>query len=358
MAIGDIKRLLLPAYLLIMLKMLDGGSIWPAIQRDAVFGKEIIISASHDYYGVPRTQKLGLKEDQLADLFLWLVREYPYKEDIIHEEVFTPDQRDDIASFRDSILNRLKQKGTQEACNAIQRIIRELPELDWLKWKLFEAQIIFRQKTWKELRPSDIIALSINKQARLVQNGDQLLDILIGSIDRLEQTLQGHTPRAIDLWDYSWEAKTYRPRDENRLSNYIKSHLDRDLCQSGVIVNREVEIRRGEGDKPGERTDIHIDAAIPGQSGEIYDVIKAIIEVKGCWNPELNKAMEAQLVERYLKNSDCNHGIYLVGWFDCEQWDNKDPRKKKALKLKFEDLREQLMHRRACYRTSFTSGRR
>jgi predicted NACHT family NTPase len=322
----------------------DAGwaSIWPVIQFDPEFGKEIIISASRDYYGIPKTQKLGLKEDQLADLFVWLAREFPYKEDIVHEGVFTPGPRDDIASFRDSMLNRLKQKGTQEACNAIQRITKELPELDSLKWTLFEAQIIFLQKTWKELRPSDIIALSSNKHAHLVQNGDQLLDILIGSIDGLEQKLQGHTASAIDLWDQSWEAKTYRPRDENRFSNYLKSHLDTELRKSGVIVNREVEIRRGEGATPGERTDIHVDAVIPGHGGEIYDSIKAIIEVKGCWNLELDRAMETQLVERYLKNSDCNHGLYLVGWFNCEHWDNKDTRKMKASKLKIEELREQL----------------
>jgi hypothetical protein len=282
---------------------------------------------------------LGLEEDQLADLFEWLAREFPYNED---EGVFAPGTRDGIASFRDSILNRLKQKGTQEACNAIQRIIKKLPELDWLKWTLFEAQIIFRQKTWRELRPSDIIALSSDKQAQLIQNGDQLLEILIGSIERLEQRLQGHTARAIDLWDCSWESKTYRPRDENRLSDYIKSHLDTDLHNSPVIVNREVEIRHGEGDTPGERTDIHVDAKILGEGGAIDDNIKAIIEVKGCWNRELNKAMVTQLVERYLKNSDCNHGLYLVVWLNCNNWDSEDSRKKSAPKLNIDELREQL----------------
>ncbi len=216
-----------------------------------------------------------------------------------------------------------------------------MPELDWLKWTLYAAQIAFRQETGMKLNPSDIIALAHSQRAYLVQNGDQLLNILIDSLERLELKLQGHTPRAIDLWDYSLESKTYRPRDENRLSDYVKSHLEIDLCQSGTIVNREVEIRRGVGSTPGERTDIHVDAIIPGQSCEKCDAIKAIIEVKGCWNPELDTAMGTQLVERYLKNSDCNHGLYLVGWFNCDQWDNSDYRKK-ASKLKIEELRIQL----------------
>jgi predicted NACHT family NTPase len=317
----------------------DAGwsSVWPAIQHDSEFGKEVIVSASHNYYGIQKTMKLSLREDQLADLFIWLACSYPHKEDITHDMVFTPGPRDDIASFRDSILNRLKQKGTQEACDAIKRIAKELPELDWLKWTLYEAQIIFRQKTWRELNPSDIIALGHSQQAHLVQNGDQLLDVLIESLGRLESKLQGHTSRAIDLWDYSWESKTYRPRDENRLSDYVKSHFEIDLNQRSIIVNREVEIRRGVGSTPGERTDIHVDAIIPGQGREKYDAIKAVIEVKGCWNPELDMAMDTQLADRYLKDSDCNNGLYLVGWFNCDQWDNKDYRKK-ASKLNIDEL--------------------
>ena len=320
--------------------------IWPAIQQDSEFGKEVIISASHDYFGINKTQKLCLNEDQLADLFTWLAHKYPYNEDVDHELVFTPGPRDSIASFRDSILNRLKQKGTQEACNAIKRIANEFPELDWLKWTLYDAQIVFRQKTWRELRPSDVIVLACNQEARLVQNGDQLLDILMKSLVYLEQRLQGHTPRAIDLWDESWNEsgkkadKLYRPRNENRFSDYIKSHLETYLNQKGIIVNREVEI--GEGTTRGERIDIHVNALISESDGEDYGDVKAIIEAKGCWNSELSTAMETQLTKRYLKNSDCNHGLYLVGWFNCDQWDNEDPRKKKASKLKIEELREQL----------------
>lgn len=322
----------------------DAGwsSVWPAIQHDSEFGKEVIVSASHNYYGIQKTMKLNLREDQLADLFIWLARSYPHKEDITHDMVFTPGPRDDIAGFRDSILNRLKQKGTQEACDAIKRIAKEFPELDWLKWTLYEAQIIFRQKTWRELNSSDIIALAHSQQAHLVQNGDHLLDVLIESLERLDSRLQGHTPRAIDLWDRSWESETYRPRDENRLSDYVKSHFETDLKDNrSIIVNREVEIRRGVGSTPGERTDIHVDAIIPGQGSEKYDAIKAIIEVKGCWNRELNMAMETQLADRYLKDSDCNNGLYLVGWFNCDQWDNKDYRKTDS-KLNIEELRKRL----------------
>jgi hypothetical protein len=33
--------------------------------------------------------------------------------------------------------------------------------------------------------------------------------------------------------------------------------------------------------------------------------------------------MEDQLKKRYLKDNKCIHGLYLVGKFDCAQWDQK-----------------------------------
>ena len=112
---------------------------------------------ARDHY--PSGIQLNLKESQLADIYMHLARLYPYKEDPHHEGVFTPGPRDDIANFRDSILNQLKQSGTEEACEEIKRIAKELPELDWLNWTLYEAQIITRQKTWKPLMPEEIIEL-------------------------------------------------------------------------------------------------------------------------------------------------------------------------------------------------------
>lgn len=121
----------------------------------------------------------------------------------------------------------------------------------------------------------------------------------------------------------------------------MKSHLDEDLKQKGVIVNREVEIRRGERTGKGERTDIHVAAISRGSSGEEYDRVSVIIEAKGCWNKDLNLAMKTQLVDRYLKDNRCQHGLYLVGWFNCDQWDDNDYRKQQTPKLSIEEARKQ-----------------
>ena len=92
------------------------------------------------------------------------------------------------------------------------------------------------------------------------------------------------------------------------------------------VANREVVIRRKQGDgKPGERTDIHVDAISEDENSN-YDVVTVIVEAKGCWNTGVDTAMEEQLVGRYLLDNRCRHGIYLIGWFHCAQWDTSDPR--------------------------------
>ena len=38
--------------------------------------------------------------------------------------------------------------------------------------------------------------------------------------------------------------------------------------------------------------------------------------------------MESQLRERYLRQNGLSHGIYLVGWYLCDEWDGKNDYRK------------------------------
>ncbi|BCV22765.1 NACHT domain-containing protein [Moorella sp. Hama-1] len=314
--------------------------VWPAILQNTEFGRQVVsnIAYDSDLHGVPIVQKLA--EEQLADLYIWLAGQFPYSEDPIHEEAHWIGPRGSIAEWRDSILAYLKNRGTHEACVAIRRIAHQLPELEWLKWTVLEAEAATRRRTWIPLRSREVLKLTSNHELRLVQNGDQLLDVLIESLNRLENMLHSETPAVIFLWN-EIPGNKYRPKDENSLSDSIKIYLDQDLRQRGIIFNREVEIRRGLGSGFGERTDIHVDAFVRGPHGEVFDSVTVIIEVKGCWNPHLNNAMKTQLVDRYLKDKRCRHGLYLVGWFNCAQWDDADYRKRHSPKINIGEARRQ-----------------
>jgi len=299
--------------------------VWPGIQNDSEFGRAVFEKFVHLY----RHDKVAefakhLNERQMADMYLWLTTQYPYEQDPQHKGAHAVGARESIAHFRDGLLQQLKVCGTGEACLQIVRIARELPQLTWLKWTMLDAERNMRMKTWRPPKPEHIIRLAQNNRRRYVENGRQLLDVLCESLERLEQKLHGEMPAVNDLWDNRGDSRNaqYYPKDEIHFSDYIARHLRENLEQQrGIIINREVQIRRGQ-------TDIHIDAVNPGSDREGVDIIKAIIEVKGCWNRELETAMKSQLVDRYLQDSQCPNGIYLVGWFRCEKWCNEDYRKR------------------------------
>ncbi|GAG04600.1 unnamed protein product, partial [marine sediment metagenome] len=204
--------------------------VWPAIQRSPDFGKEVLLSVAHK--STQSRQSIGdrLTEKQLADLYIWLAKQFPHSEDNTKDGVRWMKPRDSVAELRDFLLVHLRQRGTPQACSCIRHIAQEFPESSWLKWTLIEAQNITRQRTWMPPQPSDILEIACNQEARLVQNEEHLLKILIESLKCLEAKLQGETPAAIDLWNKTG-SNEYTPKDENNLSDYIKRHLDDDLME-------------------------------------------------------------------------------------------------------------------------------
>jgi hypothetical protein len=327
-AAGDIRSKAIVAATVLMRHANNAGwtVVWPAIKNDCAFSAEVVaLVASREGWGDKGGIWQKINEDELAELFLWLAHQYPYSEDPDRNEAGQVTSRESIAHWRDSILENLKMKGTRAACEAIRRIIHEHPQLPWLKWTLMDAQTHARRNTWIPFKPSDILMLAANQDLRVVQSGDQLLDVIVDSLKRLETKLQGEIAIAQFLWEGSKDAP--RPKDEPSLCDFIKWQLEEDLRGRGIIINREVQIHRG------ERTDIYVNAVVLGHRQDTYDSLTVIIEAKGCWHPELDNAMEMQLLGRYLQNNPCRHGLYLVGWFACDLWDNDDYRKRQVPKL-------------------------
>ncbi|MBE7382317.1 MAG: hypothetical protein F6J95_013025 [Leptolyngbya sp. SIO1E4] len=351
---GSQKRLrAIFAAVSLMFHTRDAGwpMIWQTIQQDSDFGRELFkrISYLAKWDG---NLEVKLREEYIANLFIFLAKEFPEIEKEsninssshknsaeINPDDYRIDEEDSINIWKDYIPQRLQARGTREACDALRRIIDELPELkDKLQWRLLEAEALTRRITWQPPKPSDVVQIIFERDRRLVQTGNQLLEVLSESLARLELELQGETPAVRDLWD-KVSGNSFRPLDENAFSDYVKRFLDRDLKSRGIIANREVELRRPYGSNPGERTDIHIDAVLKQPNDDAYDVITAIVEVKGCWHGEIQSAMKTQLVDRYLTDNACLHGLYLVGWFNCQQWDRADSRKTKTPKMTLEEAR-------------------
>jgi hypothetical protein len=316
--------------------------VWSAMKRKPKFGRDVIESlAATDRVGLRSiTHLMNLNEKQLADLYIWFERQYPHEED--PKPVWgTP--RHTIARFRDRILDNLKERGTPTAVEAIRNIISKLPNVPRPRSILQDAESLMHQNIWMPREPKVILAMARNEHTRLVDSGEQLLDVLIESLKRLELELQDETtPTVRFLWNECKECKKGGnfPKTEQEFSDWVKKHLEKDLKPFPIVLNREVEIKRRSSSGRGEQPDIYVNAVKHDRSSEKYTHIDAVIEVKGCWSGYLDTAMEEQLINQYLKNNSRQYGIYLVGWFNCDKWDQNDYRKKSAPEISKEQAQE------------------
>jgi hypothetical protein len=284
-------------------------------------------------------QLRDLKEADLADLIVWLERRFPQEPEA---EPVGVRPIDSSISFRTFVLRRLTEYGTPAAVEALRSTMTRLPKLTWLRHHIREAEEHARRRAWGPPAPAHLLAAIADRDRRLIQDGSQLLDVLNESLERAEAELQGELPAAELLWDATLEARG-RPKAEDSLSNYLARHLKRDLVDRGVVTNREVEVRHGRsGRGRGHSTDIYVNALAPGGGADTLEPLRAVIEVKGCWHRELLKAMQTQLVERYMQPARIQHGLYLVGWYVCDWWDPGDPRRSQVPEMSLEELRKKI----------------
>ncbi|HSK70460.1 MAG TPA: hypothetical protein VK892_02105, partial [Pyrinomonadaceae bacterium] len=150
--------------------------------------------------GVFRFGRYGvgnLPEQQTADLFIWLSKQYPQNEDPDfsgESMAHLVGPREETGSWRNSLLEYLKNKGTPESVKAIERIKAELPHLNWLKYTLIDAQENMRLKSWQPLSSEKLIkTFCLDKKQNVeakelksveyLENIERKIDMLSSKID-------------------------------------------------------------------------------------------------------------------------------------------------------------------------------
>lgn len=221
------------------------------------------------------------------------------------------------------------RQATQAAIDALRSICDHFQNRDWLKYLLNQAKQALRKKSLQALSPSGLIVYTHRREARLARSSAELMEAVLVSLRRFQEKLRGQTPLTPFLWNLSENGDTGRPKSEDRLTDFVKFFLEIDLPT--FVIDREVQIINRKEHGMGERTDLKIEAKDhDGRS------ISVIIESKGCWNKELMTAMQSQLHDRYLKLAGEACGIYLVGWFLCDRWED-------AKKCAFKGTKEELL---------------
>jgi hypothetical protein len=196
--------------------------IWPIIRRRRSFADTLVgsLASLHDHARfIP---KIG--EEAATDFYIWLVYKYPFEEDPRIDGFHQMSSREQVASLRDSVLRQLQFMGTMQSVKAVQRIANEFPRLTWMKSVVAKAAEVTLRRTWVPPSPTALLKLARDANTRRVESGQQLLDVVIESLMRLECEVQGETPGGVDLWN-EVEKDSFRPKNENDLSNYLTRHL-------------------------------------------------------------------------------------------------------------------------------------
>ncbi len=306
---GERQQMKIASRLLLARSPSVWSDVFRAIQMDDAFARALV----EDLASYGHNATLALPENALADLYIWLATHYPHREDPNEPGAHFVGIRERIATWRDVMLQNLANLESVASYEAIRHITESLPDLPWLRHYLWRAEFATLNHTWRPLLPEDLLTYFMDAQSRIVRSAEQLMNVLIESLERLNKKMQTRTPLAQFLWHPDGE-NTWRPQIEAYLSDFIRSHLDYDIIAQKVIINREVEIMRG-----SDRLDITVDAIALGDRDEQRQVT-VIIEVKGSWNEQLFTSMRDQLVQRYLTHNDSDAGIYAVGWYQCAQW--------------------------------------
>jgi hypothetical protein len=257
------------------------------------------------------------------------------------------DTREQVQSWREQVLDHLVNRGTPAAVRAVAAIGEALPYLPWLRRRLLDAEEQQRL-TPTPPTPAELLLLVGNPSRRYLQHGADLLDVLTDELAGIERdSLHGLTPVARLLWNETRDGTqtAWRPKLEADLSDFLADQLRLRIASRDIIVNREVEIQRLNSLGVGERVDLLIQAlsSTPETPAENMAVV---IEVKGNWNDDLLTAMRSQLADDYLPTVGTSYGIYLVGWFPPQQWDERDQRRRaKAPRYTFEQVKQELVQR-------------
>lgn len=296
----------------------DWRTIWGIIQTDVIFGKTVFGRLAYEHLHVIPPLIGEIQPREVGLFWEWMLQHYPIADDPDRSRGGSVTPRWAIADMRDAVVSSLADRGTPEACDELNRLIRKFPQIPWLKRVLARGKDQMRRNTWSPISPEQLFKLASNKKNRLVQNADQLMDAVIDALAEAQAKLHAETPAAPFLWNND------RPKEEEATSDWVKIELETLLISRGIILNREVQIHIK------EKTDIHVDAISRADPTDEFGRSKVIIEVKGCWNPDQKTAMQDQLVNRYLAQNDCTHGIFLLGWFLCSTWSRKDSRRRQV----------------------------
>ncbi len=137
--------------------------VWNAIQSCDDLGKAIVESVAKEER---LDAKFGahLNARELADLFIWTQGRYPAAEDPQFDGFHAVETREQVAHWRNSIINHIRAKDGQDALCEICRIIARFPQIKWLNMIRIDLEKAVEESNWSPPSPREIMELTEHEE--------------------------------------------------------------------------------------------------------------------------------------------------------------------------------------------------
>lgn len=296
------------------------GTYKDLLDNNEEFAKEFICNVSRGCFATDSYQdnnqiKLNLNSVELAQFFIILEKYYPSSEDTYPNGIVT--SRHEISDLRRIIINKCINDGDLKFFN----YIKDNSELNIQAFWISNTKRNYTKLQYQYITVDDLITMITKENSHIILNDSHLYDVLLKALHEIQLDIRKDSGY-LRIWNESnnicW------PKDERALSDELKRLLKAKL--EDMVINREVEI------SPKNIPDLLVEC----QTSESI-IASVIIEVKGCWNPDLRESIQTQLYNRYMcDDTGYKYGIYLIGWYWCDKWDG-EKKKNKIQHIKSEE---------------------
>ena len=289
------------------------GTYKDLLDNNEEFAKEFICNVSRgcfatDSYQYNNQIKLNLNSVELAQFFIILEKYYPSSEDTYPNGIVT--SRDEISDLRRIIINKCINDGDLKFFN----YIKDNSELNIQAFWISNTKRNYTKLQYQYITVDDLITMITKENSHIILNNSHLYDVILKALHEIQLEIRKDSGY-LRVWNES--DNTCWPKDEKALSDELKRLLKSKL--DNMVVNREVEISPKISGTGSNLPDLLVEC----QTSESI-IASVIIEVKGCWNPDIRESIKTQLYDRYMcDDTGFNYGIYLIGWYWCDKWDSE-----------------------------------
>lgn len=137
--------------------------VWPLIRSSDTVGEKIVEAASDAWGNLKFVQDWS--DETIGELYVWIAKRYPYSETTERTGgAYSVGTAEMVAYSRDSLLNHLRNRGTEASVAALERAGKELGAA-WMKWHVTDAKNVAFRRAWQPVSPFYVLSLAENAES-------------------------------------------------------------------------------------------------------------------------------------------------------------------------------------------------